>query len=149
MTASIILAAIAIDIYGAEKGMLIGILGMFTIILIFGEILPKSIVKNMLSLFLKFSGILIFITRLFMPISFLISRFARIIHKWAAGNKTSSPKITEEEIKLLVDIGEKEGTINKTEKELLYRSLDFNDIIVGEILTHRLDMVAVEVNQLY
>ncbi len=47
----------------------------------------------------------------------------------------------------MVNLSEEEGVIDNKEKELVHRSLDFNDILVGEIFTPRIDMVAVEVNQ--
>lgn len=57
-----------------------------------------------------------------------------------------SPSMTEEEIKEMIDLSEEEGVIDNKEKELVHRSLDFNDILVGEIFTPRIDMIAVEVN---
>lgn len=47
----------------------------------------------------------------------------------------------------MVDISEEEGVINKNERELVHRSLDFNEILVGEVLTHRMDMITIDVNQ--
>ncbi len=62
-------------------------------------------------------------------------------------NKENAPSVTEEEIKMLIQISEDEGVIGKNEKEMVQRSLEFDDIIVHEILKPRPDMIAVEINQ--
>ena len=54
--------------------------------------------------------------------------------------------VTEEEIKMMVDQGEENGTIEEEEKELINNVFEFNDITVSEIMTHRTDIFAVDVN---
>jgi CBS domain containing-hemolysin-like protein len=61
-------------------------------------------------------------------------------------NKEVHPSMTEEEIKVMIEISEEEGVIEKHEKELVHRSLEFNDIIVAEILRPRTDIIAVNQN---
>ncbi|UTW69277.1 hypothetical protein KHA80_20625 [Anaerobacillus sp. HL2] len=51
-----------------------------------------------------------------------------------------SPLVTEEELKVMVTLSEEEGVIDQKERELVHSALDFNDIVVGEILTPRIDM---------
>ncbi|KPC97826.1 hypothetical protein LR69_03972 [Geobacillus sp. BCO2] len=69
----------------------------------------------------------------------------RIAKRFANG--VAVPAVTEEDIKVMVELSEEEGVIDNKEKELIQRSLDFDEILVGEIFTPRADMVAVEVNQ--
>lgn len=60
--------------------------------------------------------------------------------------KEYTPSVTEEELKVMINISEEEGVIDKKERELVHSALNFDDIVVGEILTPRIDMIAVEVD---
>lgn len=148
IAASSISTAVVINIFGPSTGLIISTFGMTMIILIFGEILPKSIAREYAEPYsLRISGIMYFLIKLLTPINFLFAKLKHTVTKIFSQGKQSLPSVTEEEIKVLVDISEEEGLINKNEKELLHRTLDFNEILVGEILTHRLDIVAVEIDQ--
>ncbi len=147
IAASSIAASVATGIFGAGTGLVISTLVMTILVLIFGEILPKSIAKeNAESYSLKISGILFILIKLLTPVNFIFAKLKDVVSRTFSKNE-STPSITEEEIKVMVDISEEEGVIDKEEKELVHRSLEFNDVIVGEVLTHRMDMIAVEVNQ--
>jgi putative hemolysin len=148
IAASSIAASVFTGLFGAGTGLVVSTLGMTILILIFGEILPKSIAKeNAESYSLKISGILLLLMKLLTPFNFLFSKLKDGVSRTFSKNKEASPSVTEEEIKVMVDISEEEGVINKDERELVHRSLEFNEITVGEVLTHRMDMIAVEVSQ--
>lgn len=148
IAAASISASVATDLFGASTGLIISTFGMTIVILIFGEILPKSIAKEHAEAYsLKISGILLLLIRLLKPINFLFSKLKAMVSKVFSKGGESTPSVTEEEIKVMVDISEEEGVINKNERELVHRSLDFNEILVGEVLTHRMDMITIEVNQ--
>lgn len=147
IAASSIAASVATGIFGAGTGLLISTLVMTILVLIFGEILPKSIAKeNAENYSLKISGILFLLIKLLTPFNFIFGKLKDFVSRTFSKNE-STPSITEEEIKVMVDISEEEGVIDKEEKELVHRSLEFNDVIVGEVLTHRMDMIAIELNQ--
>lgn len=129
-------------------GQLISIVLSVLIIVIFSEVIPKSLVTGFaFSYSNKIAWFVYFFIRLLSPITFLLLKLKAFFVKLVSKNKQLTPSVTEEEIKVLVDLSEREGVINKSERELLHRSLEFNEILVGEILTHRLDMVAIEVDQ--
>ncbi|MFD1739080.1 hemolysin family protein [Bacillus salitolerans] len=145
IAAASISAKIAVDLFGAS-GLLISTVVMTILILIFGEVLPKSFAKeNAESVTLSISSILLLLMTIFTPITYLFillkKGFSRLVSK-----QNDSPSVTEEEIKVMIDLSEEEGVIDNKEKELVHRSLDFNDILVAEILTPRIDMIAVDVN---
>ncbi|RXT06608.1 HlyC/CorC family transporter [Ammoniphilus sp. CFH 90114] len=148
IAAASISAKVATDLFGASSGLVISTVVMTILILIFGEILPKSFAKEHAETYaLKISGSLHFLIRLLTPINFLFSKLRSFVTRAFSGGQENVPSITEEEIKVMVDISEEEGVINKNEKELVHRSLDFNEIMVGEILTPRIDMTSIEVGQ--
>ncbi|WBL17504.1 hemolysin family protein [Sutcliffiella sp. NC1] len=148
IAATSISTKVATDLFGAGAGILISTLVMTVLILIFGEILPKSLAKEYAEPYsLKISGILLFLMKLFAPITIMFVYLRRFVSKLFKGGNNDTPSVTEEEIKVMVDISQEEGVLNYNEKELVYRSLEFDDITVGEILKPRIDIVAVEVNQ--
>ncbi|KSU88754.1 hemolysin family protein [Priestia flexa] len=147
IAASSISAKVAIDLFGGNSALVISTVVMTILILIFGEVLPKSLAKEHAESFtLMISGILYFLIKVLTPISYLFVLLKSGVSKLFTG-KEYSPSVTEEEIKVMVDLSEEEGVIDNQEKELVHRSLEFNEIVVGQILKPRIDMVAIEVNQ--
>ncbi len=147
IAASSISATIANEVFGGNLALVISTVLMTILILIFGEILPKSLAKEHAETYsLTISGILYFLIKLLTPVNFLFSRLKLLISKlFAKGDPL--PSVTEEEIKVMLDISEEEGVIDKEERRLLHRSMDFDDTIAGEILTPRIDMIAINVDQ--
>lgn len=147
IAASSIATKMATELIGGASGILISTVVMTIIILVFGEVLPKSIVKeNAESFSLSTSGMMLFIMKLFTPITYLFILLKKVVSKLFS-NGDREPSVTEEEIKVMVDIGEEEGVLDNGEKEMIHRSLDFNDIIVAEVLTPRTDMIVIDVSQ--
>jgi putative hemolysin len=141
------LADIATTMLGERAGLIAAIIVMTVLLLIFGEILPKSIAKEHAeSLSIRYAGIVYALMKLLSPITTLFNAVKESVAKRFT-NGTVVPAVTEEEIKVMIDLSEEEGIIDNKEKELIHRSLDFDEILVGEIFTPRSDMVAVEVNQ--
>lgn len=147
IAAATISAKIAVDLLGEGTGLLVNTIVMTILVLIFGEILPKSLAKENAERFsLSISGILFLLMKLLSPVTFFFIK----LKDWSSKlvkNSDDHPSVTEEEIKVMVDLSEEEGVIDQREKELVHRSLEFNDILVGEILKPRIDIVAVDVNQ--
>jgi putative hemolysin len=148
IAAASISSKVAVDLFGASTGLLVSTFGMTVLILIFGEILPKSMAKeNAEEYSLKISAILLLLIKILTPVNFVFSKLKASVSRMFSKDGEVQPSVTEEEIKVMVDISEEEGVINNEERELVHRSLEFNDVLVGEILTHRMDMITIEVNQ--
>lgn len=144
--AATISAKLATDIFGAGTGMIINTVVMTTLVLIFGEILPKSYAKENAETFaLKISGVLALLMKLLSPITVIFISLKKAMSKMIKANE-QFPSVTEEELKVMINISEEEGIIDQKERELVHSALNFNEIVVGEILTPRMDMIAVEVN---
>ncbi|WP_078555715.1 hemolysin family protein [Bacillus alkalicellulosilyticus] len=144
IAAATISAAIASQLYGESAGLVISTVVMTILVLIFGEVLPKSFAKeNAESLALKISGILVFLMSTFKPLTWVLVQL-KVYLSSLVTSKESTPSITEQELKEMINISEEEGVIEDHERELVQNSLDFNDIRVGEILTPRTNIVAIE-----
>ena len=113
------------------------------VILIFGEISPKSLAKESPEQFAMFSApFLRLLLVLLRPANFLFTQWKRLLSKLF--HKAEDEGITEEELITMVDQAEDEGGLDQHESELIRSAIEFNDLEVDEILTPRVDIVAVE-----
>ncbi len=148
--ASSLATALAISLVG-QNGTGIATLVMTILILIFGEILPKTIASyKPEKIAIKVASCLLFLQKILHPLVWLFSKITKSINKainmiW----KSNDSIITEEELKTLIDVGDKEGTLEKGEKEMLYKIFEFSDLRVRDIQRHRSHVMAVSENATY
>ena len=115
---------------------------MTFLILIFGEIFPKSIATRNNVLIAKLVILPIFwLSILFFPMIVLLNFIPRI-----TGKIQKKQKVTEEELLTIVEVVEKEGEIKEEERELIHNIFEFDDTAASEILTPRTDMFVIDVN---
>ncbi|MGM7634924.1 hemolysin family protein [Bacillus sp. Hm123] len=147
IAATSVATTVATQTFGTGTGLVVSTFIMTLIILIFAEILPKSIAKeNAEKLSLKYADILFLNIKLLTPFNYLSRKLKEYVSK-AYENEQQLPSITEEEIKILADISETEGGIDKAERDLIHRSLELKEMKVGEMYIPVTSMVAVEVNR--
>lgn len=116
------------------------ILSYFT--LIFGELVPKRIaLKKSEQLALAISGLISAISTLFKPIVWFLSLSTNAVLRLCGIDPSeTSDEVSEEEIRMMVDAGSEKGTIDYEEKEFIQNVFEFDDLMVGEIATHRTDV---------
>ena len=141
-----LIPAISLDIWRTISIILITIiLSFFT--LVFGELVPKRLaMKNYEKISFATIGIIRAISIVTAPFVKLLTFVTNEISKLFGVNENDEETVTEEEIKMMVDQGEEKGTIDEEEKELINNVFEFNDITVSEIMTHRTDIFAVDIN---
>ncbi len=116
---------------------------MTTLILIFGEIVPKSFGKNNSEhVALLISGILYWIITIMKPVTWIFLK----IKQWIVKDKESKISVTGDELETIIDTMEEEGSIDEDEAEMLQSVLDLNERKVYEIMTPRVDMVAIDID---
>ena len=121
------------------------ILSFFT--LVFGELVPKRLaMKNYEKIAFGTIGIIRVISILTAPFVKFLTITTNAISKLFGVNESDEETVTEEEIKMMVDQGEESGAIEENEKELINNVFEFNDITASEIMTHRTDIFAVDIN---
>ncbi len=114
-------------------------------ILIFGEISPKSLAKESPERWAMFATPLLrLLTIILTPLNFLFGLWKKLLG--LLFHKTEDEGITEEELVGMVEQAETEGGLDEHESELIRAAIEFNDLEVSEILTPRVDLVAVEEN---
>jgi len=118
---------------------------MTIIILIFGEIIPKSIAKNNPEGFaLKISGFLYFLMKVLTPITCVFGLMQKAVNK--KQNAEVNPTVTEDELESIIDTMTEEGVIDTEEADLLQGALDLSSRTVYDIMTPRVDMIAVSID---
>ncbi len=121
------------------------ILSFFT--LVFGELVPKRFaMKNYEKISFASVGVIKFISVVTAPFVKFLTFVTNKISKIFGVEETDNETVTEEEIKMMVDQGEESGTIKEEEKELINNVFEFNDIVVSEIMRHRKEIFAVDIN---
>ena len=121
------------------------ILSFFT--LVFGELVPKRIaMKHYEKISFATIGVIRTISIITAPFVKLLTSVTNGISKIFGVGENEEETVTEEEIKMMVDQGQENGTIKEDEKELINNVFEFNDITVSEIMRHRKDIFAVDIN---
>ncbi|WP_334099982.1 hemolysin family protein [Thermotoga petrophila] len=120
-----------------------------TILLIFGEITPKVLARSDPErVFRRSIGTIRFLTRVLDPIGRLLVKIADGIISLRHGKKVSEDLfITEEDIVSIVQVGGEMGVIEEEEERIIKRAFEMKQIAVKEIMTPRVDIVAIEENQ--
>ena len=125
------------------KGSAVSTAVITVLVLLFGEITPKSIAKDYPERFATFSAPLLkALLVIFTPLNFLFLKWKQLVGRIFGPSDKKS--LTQEELLMLVDEVEKEGTIDDSEGTLLKNVIEFTDSRAEEILTHRTDIDAVE-----
>ena len=122
------------------------ILSFFT--LVFGELVPKRLgMKYYEKIAYATIGVIKAISIITAPFVKLLTWSTNIVSKIFGVGEQEEEIVTEEEIKMMVDQGEEKGVIEETEKELINNVFALNDIVASEIMVHRTDMYAIEINE--
>ena len=127
------------------RGVSVSTAVMTVVVLMFGEIAPKSIAKeHPEKIAFAFYPLLSFIIRVLTPVIWLVSLWQRLIYR--VFKPSTEHGITEDELITIVEEAESEGEIDQHESELIRSAIEFNDLTAEDILTPRVDIVAVAVD---
>lgn len=127
-----------------DAGATISTVVITLVVLLFGEITPKSIAKETPEKFAMFSAPLLRVMILILkPLNFFFSSWKHMVAKLF--NVEADNTISQEELLMFVDEVEQEGTIDSDAGQLLRNAIEFTDREATDILTHRVDLVAVPV----
>ena len=121
------------------------VLSYFTLIL--GELVPKRIaMKYYEKIAFGTVGVIRTIATFTAPFVKLLTFSTNLVSKLFGVSETEEETVTEEEIRMLVDVGEEKGIIEKEEREMINNVFEFNDTVVSEIMVPRTEIYAVDMN---
>ncbi len=133
-----------VKIYG-DIGATISTVVITVVVLIFGEISPKSIAKDFPEKFAMFSAPIIrFLIWILLPVNFLFTMWKKFLSLFFKDK--GDDKMSQEELLMLVDEVQEEGSIDDSEGNLLRNAIEFSDLRAEEILTHRVDIESLSVD---
>lgn len=128
---------------GAERGATVSTIVLTIIVLIFGEVTPKSLAKEMPEkVATAVSPFLVLLMSLMTPLTWLFTQWKKLLGHFVHSGEADT--ITEGELMTMVSEAENDGELTDRESELIRSAIEFDDVEVEEILTPRVDVVAVE-----
>ena len=148
--ASSIATSVALQIFG-NSGAAVATGIMTVLILIFGEITPKSLAQqNAEKISIRIAKIIKFIVTVFKPFVTVFTGISSLFIRICGGDPNETePFITEEELRTMVGVSEEEGVLEDGEKEMIFNVFDFSDIQVKDVMVQRVDMVALDATSDY
>jgi putative hemolysin len=148
--ASALATSLAIHYWGAS-GVGIATAVMTILVLIFGEITPKSLAaQNSEKIALKVARPMSLITFILNPLITVLIHITNTIIKILGGEVDNHrPFITEEELKTMVSVSHEEGVLEGEEKQMIYNVFEFGDSQAKDVMTPRTDMIVANVNSTY
>jgi len=127
-----------------NKGVTASTVVMTVVILLFGEVAPKSIARvKSETIAMAFYPVLSAIVKVLLPFNFLMGSWQNLMAKLFKGDEDHG--VTEEELITMVEEAENDGEIDEHESELIRSAIEFTDMCVEDILTPRVDIVAADV----
>ena len=141
---SSIAAALAISLMG-EKGAWVATAIMTVLIITFGEILPKIFASERAEGVAKVMSLpLTAIWMLLFPLIWLLERFLKLLSGiWK--EKESDDTVTEDDMETILDTVEDEGVVDEDTADLLQSAFDFDEVLAYEVITPRVDLVAIDI----
>ncbi|MFV0380273.1 MAG: HlyC/CorC family transporter [Anaerorhabdus sp.] len=143
IAAATIAAVLFTRVWG-DFGATISTLVMTLIILVFGEITPKSLAKEFPEKFSMFSsGFTSFLMKLFLPLILFFSIWKKMVRKLF--KYTAEDSMKQEELITMIEEAENDGDLEAHESDLILAAIEFNDLDVKDILTPRVDLVSINI----
>lgn len=137
--------ALCIGWLGPGTGVLVATVGMGAIIILLGEVTPKVLaIRNADRIALALAPVLTVLVRILAPLTRGFTSFSNGLLRWAGvGLTPRSPLVTEEEIKLMIEVGKEQGILGEDERTLLHRIFEFGDLRIGDVMVPRDQVVCV------
>ena len=150
LSASSIATTLAIDMLGSKgAGIATGIVTL--LILVFGEISPKTIATiHAVPISMAYANIIYWLMKLLTPVIFAVNQIAMFFLKiLRVDPNTDQNKLTEEELRTIVDVSHETGVIETEEKDMINNLFDFGDAEAKEVMVPRIDMTFADINNTY
>jgi CBS domain containing-hemolysin-like protein len=146
ISAAAIATSLAIDFFGSRGvGIATGV--MTFLVLVFGEITPKGYaIRNAERISLRIAKPMELLVRVLYPVVRILTAITKPLIRRFGGDVRFTPYVTEDEIKMLVEVGEREGVIEKGEKEMIHGVFEFGETEAKEVMVPRIDMKCLSVD---
>ena len=144
--ASALAAAVAERLFG-PAGLAVAIVGMIVLLSVFGEVLPMTLaVEHPERVSAWVSRPVAWLSVLLAPVRVILGAFTVLTLRLIGSERArGGPEISEEELRTMVDVGTREGVVERTEREMIHRVFELEDTLVREVMVPRPDMFCLDV----
>jgi putative hemolysin len=143
---AVVATATLVRLLGPERGSVYAFVAVTLLLLLFGEITPKTFAAHHAERLALFAARPIqWMAAILTPVNRLLSLMTNLFARPLGGRvRPDAPLVTEEEIQTLVRMGEEQGVLEQEEREMIHSIFEFGDTVVREVMVPRVDIVAVE-----
>lgn len=146
IAASALATLLFVSFLGDANGTLASTVVLTIVVLIFGEVLPKNIaIENSEKMCMNSSAVLYILMVLLTPVTFVLLKLNTVAKNIASSDNEKEPTVTEDELKYIVESIEEEGVLEEQESHLVQSALEFDEKTAYDILTPRVDMTAIDI----
>ena len=136
---------ISVSVFGLPWGPVIATVGVTVLVLVFGEVIPKTLaVRRSQRLSIMYASPLRIIEMIFYPFIVALERIGLSFTRVAAVSEEENKLISEGEIRSAISVGESEGVVEEEEAKILHQVLEFTDRPVGKVMVPRTEIAWVE-----
>lgn len=136
-----------VNLMGEATGAVISTVVITVVVLIFGEVIPKNIaISKSEKICMAYAGVLRSLMILLTPVTAVLMLINKLFSKMLKSDTETEPSVTEDELKYIIESIEEEGVLEQQESELVQSALEFDEKSALEILTPRVDMTAIDID---
>ncbi len=148
IASSSLATVLAINLIGS-RGVAISTIIMTIVVLIFGEITPKTLAsQNSEQISLRVANPIFIVSKMLKPVVIITTTISKFFIKLLGGKSDSNkPFITEDELKTMVDVSEEEGILKSEEKDMIHNVFQFGDLYAKDVMVQRVDIIALDIEE--
>jgi CBS domain containing-hemolysin-like protein len=144
--AAALAATVAVDLFGARWGVLVDVLVMIVLLTTFGEVLPMTVAVRRPEMFLRIAERPVgWLGTILWPVRALLAGLSMLVVRLVGRGQTAPTELSEEELRTLVDVGTREGIVEREEREMIHKVFELEDTPVRSIMVPRTDMFCLDV----
>jgi putative hemolysin len=147
IAAAAIAATVAVELFGERFGLAVEMIAMILILTTFGEVLPMTVAVKRPEAFLAVARRPVaWLGVLFTPVRVALAALTTLTLRVVGGREQSHhPELTEDELRTLVDVGAREGVVEREEREMIHKVFQLEDTQVRAVMVPRTDMFCLDV----
>ena len=145
--AAALAAHVAETAFGPRYGLLVEMLGMIFLLTTFGEVLPMTLAVKYPEQFLAIvRGPVGWLSAALKPVRLVLGGLTALTVRLVGGERQAQPELSEEELRTLVDVGAREGVVEREEREMIHKVFELEDTLVRSVMVPRTDMFCLDVD---
>ena len=144
---SALAAHLASQLVGERFGPIVEMIGMIVLLTTFGEVLPMTLAVKYPERFLAVVGRPVaWLSWLLAPIRSVLGGLTRLVVPLIGRDRQGQPELSEEELRTLVDVGAREGVVDREEREMIHKVFELEDTLVRSVMVPRTDMFCLPID---